>query len=123
MINREIIPYKVEHRAACISVLKSNIGQYFDQSELAGFEDFLDNHVFTTQYFVVTTEGNVKGCGGYYLNNGVVRLIEGMVDKTCHKTGLGKLLLEFRLQKSIEEHPDIPIGIDTSQHTEGFFNK
>jgi len=123
-MDRQVVPYKKEHRDSCIEVFKTNIGKYFDEGELKGFIDFLDFNVYSTQYFVVLLDGiSVIGCGGYYLNSEVVRLVDGMIDKSSHKTGPGLLLLEYRLTKAKAEYPGRNIGIDTSQHTEGFFEK
>ncbi len=116
-------PNKEDYRSVCIEIFKSNIGLYFAEDELEGFEGFLDNHVRSTRYYVVFSKGKIIGCGGYFLKNGMVRLIEGMVKKQSHKTGAGLLLLKYRLKMAREEYPDKIIGIDTSQNTEGFFKK
>jgi len=122
-MDKKVVPYKKEYRDACVEIFKSNIGQYFDESELEGFEDFLVDQVFSTKYFVVFFDDKIIGCGGYYLRNGEIRLIDGMIGKKNHKTGAGVFLLEYRVKKAIEEYPDKRIGIDTSQYTEGFFKK
>jgi predicted GNAT family N-acyltransferase len=120
---RKVLPYKEEYRSACIEIFKTNIGPFFAEDELGGFEDFLDNHVGATKYFVVFSDDEIIGCGGFYLKKGVVRLREGMIKKQNHKTGAGLLLLEYRLNMVREEYPDKKIAIDTTQNTEGFFKK
>lgn len=119
----KILPYKKEYRAECIEIFKTNIGPYFAEDELEGFEDFLDNHVGSTRYYVVFSKDKIIGCGGYCLVNGKVKLTQGMVIKQSHKTGAGLFLLKYRLKMAAEEYPDKIIGIDTSQNTEGFFKK
>jgi predicted GNAT family N-acyltransferase len=120
---RKVLPYKEEYRSVCIEIFKTNIGPFFAEDELEEFEGFLDNHVGSTKYFVVFSDDEIIGCGGFYLKEGVVRLREGMIKKQNHKTGAGLLLLEYRLNMVREEYPDKKIAIDTTQNTEGFFKK
>ena len=122
-MDRKVIPYQREHKEACIKVFRSNIGKYFAEEELAEFEEFLDTKVETLKYFVMISADKVIGCGGYYVRGDEVRLNDGMIDQSEHKTGAGVQLLEFRLNAAKLEYPNKDIGIDTSQHTEGFFKK
>ena len=122
-MDRKVVPYTSQYKDACLNVFKSNIGKYFADHELKEFEEFLGSQVYSTKYFVVLSDNKVIGCGGYYLRDGEIRLVDGMIEKTSHKTGAGLLLLEHRLNAAKCEYPDKSIGIATSQHTEGFFKK
>ena len=122
-MDRKVVPYTSQYQDACLNVFKSNIGKYFADNELEEFEEFLGSQVYSTKYFVVLSDSKVIGCGGYYFRDGEIRLVDGMIEKTSHKTGAGLLLLEHRLNAAKSEYPDKSIGIATSQHTEGFFKK
>ena len=53
-------PYRPEDRAACLAAFDSNVPVYFDVSERADFEAFLDQH--PGRYFVaVNADGQVQG--------------------------------------------------------------
>ena len=122
-MDRRVVPYTSQYQDACLNVFKSNIGKYFADNELEEFEEFLGSKVYSIKYFVVLSDNKVIGCGGYYFRDGEIRLVDGMIEKTSHKTGAGLLLLEHRLNAAKCEYPDKSIGIATSQHTEGFFKK
>lgn len=122
-MDRKVVPYTSQHKDACLNVFKSNIGKYFADDELKEYEEFLGAQVHSTKYFVVFSGEKVIGCGGYYLRDGEIRLVDGMIEQASHKTGAGLLLLEHRLNAAKSEYPDKSVGIATSQHTEGFFKK
>ncbi|MCL1045901.1 GNAT family N-acetyltransferase [Shewanella electrodiphila] len=65
----------------------------------------------------------VIGCGGFCLKDNMVRLVDGMITKTHHKTGAGAFLLASRLEKIKFKYPKLKVGINTSQHTAGFFER
>lgn len=126
--------YRPEDRQACIAMFRSNLPKYFDPSELADFETWLDGHdqgvlayqsTSIERYYVVIDNNNILACGGYYLDRDGSRasLCWGMVDGAYHKKGYGRKLLEFRLQEFSSKYPDYPIQMDTSQHTFPFFEK
>lgn len=95
--------------------------KYFLDHELPQFIKFLDA---PGQYFVQELNGELIGCGGYYLNkDNTVSLCWGMVHHHHHGTGMGKALLEFRLQKIALEYPNKIIVNVTSQYTTGFFER
>lgn len=130
----QIRKYQKEDRVACIAIFNSNLPKYFDPSELADFETWLDGHdqgVLAYQstsiepYFVLINNNQILACGGYYLARDASKanLCWGMVDGAFHKKGLGRHLLEFRLQDISSKYPDYPIQMDTSQHTLPFFEK
>src|SRR5688572_17238193 len=76
-------------------------------------------------YYVLEIEGKIAGCGGfaYTATDNEVRFTWGLVDKQFQKKGLGKQLLEFRIDRIKELYPGIPIALDTTQHSYLFFEK
>lgn len=126
--------YQSKDREACIAVFTSNIPLYFDENELTGLELWLDARDqgkkkyaenLSEYYYVVEKENRVIGCGGFYVLSGKKEagMAWGMVEKAHLKHGIGKQLLEFRLNKITELYPGYKIVLDTSQHTFGFFEK
>ena len=117
----DFVPYSSEHLSSLTDIFRSNMPTYFLEHELAQFIRFLDD---PGNYYTVKENGEVKGCGGYYLNkDDTVSLCWGMVHRDHHKTGIGRALLEFRLKKIKEFHPGKKITQVTSQHTTAFFEK
>ncbi|MEM6985652.1 MAG: GNAT family N-acetyltransferase [Pseudomonadota bacterium] len=117
----EIVPYSGEFRTACLAVFDSNLGRFFAEYERQLFADFLDKHTDTLPYFVVLDDGVVVACGGYGKEGERVSLNWGMVLRDRHRTGLGSVLTRFRISQSAEVYPGVPVEIETSQHTMGFY--
>lgn len=115
----EIRPYRAADRGACLAIFRSNLPRYFDASELAEFEEFLDQPV--GDYCVVTLDACVLACGGCYVHDGLGYLSWGMVAREKHLGKLGTALLRWRVQHLFTQHQVAEIRIDTSQHTAGFF--
>lgn len=116
-------PYSNSYRDQCIDVFISNQDRYFDESELIYFKEFLSDEVFNIKYYVVSEGKKILGCGGYSLSNGAVYLRWGMVSRSNHRAGVGSLLLQHRINHVKKSLGSIPIKLDTSQHTAGFFKK
>ncbi len=114
--------YDAADRAACLALFESNSPAYFDPSERADYEAFLDAIAFP--YLVIEEEAGLAACGGWARRSsdpGVVDLCWGMVRRDLHRSGLGARLLEARLAQ-IRATPGIrAVLLQTTQHTEGFF--
>ena len=74
-------------------------------------------------FFVIEDEGEVIGCGGFYIDTATANanLTWGMIHPTKQRQGFGRLLLQYRLQKIKELTPGRVITMDTSQHTAPFY--
>ncbi|WP_428380009.1 GNAT family N-acetyltransferase [Nevskia ramosa] len=117
-------PYRPEDRAACLAAFDSNVPVYFDASERADFEAFLDQH--PGRYFVaMDADGQVQGCAGYALNTAgeAADLCWAMVHRQQHRAGLGRLLLDARLQAIRSEGSVREVRLSTSQHAAGFYQR
>ena len=116
-------PYNGNFYESCMDVFRSNLPTYFDPSEEAEFSQFLREGV--RNYYVLVEQNSVRACGGYYVDGEGKRagLAWGMVHRDFHKTGLGRELLAFRLREIRTHFPDIPIFLNTSQHTYAFFER
>ncbi|WP_440984587.1 GNAT family N-acetyltransferase [Xanthomonas sontii] len=117
-----IRPYVMQDRAACLALFDSNVPQFFDRSERAGFDRFLQHDTGTWHYLVVARAGVVVACGGHALrlDGRVASFGWGMVDRRLHRHGLGRALTEARLD-ACRSAGVARIELDTSQHTQGFY--
>jgi len=106
----------------CVRVFRSNIPKYFCESEIDEFSSFLRSDEI--QYLVVEQSGAVVACGGSYVRNGVGRLCWGMVEQSKHGSLIGTALLAKRLNTLFSRNVSVTeVGIDTSQHSAGFFER
>jgi predicted GNAT family N-acyltransferase len=126
--------YCKDDHFACIEIFKSNTPKFFAENELNDFEFWLngkDQNVLAYQntqeeyFYVLEHDGSVKACGGMYLpkNEQRINLVWGMVHSSMHLQGIGACLMQCRLDLANVLFPRIPITIDTTQHSSGFFEK
>lgn len=109
-------------RDAVIEIFRSNSPKYFTAAEEPGLRDFLSQ--FSADYFVGEIGREVIAAGGFALNNDeTVSLCWGMIRSDLLGTGLGRKLTQFRIQEAHERHGNLPLIINTSQHTQGFYEK
>jgi predicted GNAT family N-acyltransferase len=115
--------YRAPDRAACISLFDSNVPLYFAAGERADFTGFLDD--LPGPYLVMEDGGRIVACGGWARQQPdapAVTLCWGMVDRACHRRGLGRQLLEARLARIAADKPAAAeVLLSTSQHSAGFF--
>ena len=119
--------YTSDDRDACLAVFDSNVPRFFVPREREEFAAFLD--ALPGPYFVVEDDtGAVVGCGGYAVEPGTkdAHLCWGIAARGRHGTGLGRLLLDARLERVRADAADgsiEAIALDTSQHTRGFYER
>ncbi|MEM8995016.1 MAG: GNAT family N-acetyltransferase [Acidobacteriota bacterium] len=120
----EIIDYSGEHQKDCVRVLESNLGQYFVEREIRDFVEFLEGEATVEPYFVVINDAaEVAACGGITATADKAVLTWGLVEHRLHGKGIGQLLLRHRLRSIRERYGALPVEIETSQKTQGFFEK
>ncbi|WP_028672181.1 GNAT family N-acetyltransferase [Saccharospirillum impatiens] len=118
-----ILQYQTGHRARCVEIFDSNVGEYFAPWERSEFIEFLDSLDVGPEYYVCISDGQVVACGGVRIKSPIAELAWGMVHKDCHGKGIGTILTDYRLLY-LEKSTGIEcVKIDTSQHTEGFYKK
>lgn len=116
--------YQAIDDVGCLALFDSNVPKFFAPHERAEFAAFLATS--TDPYFVVVDDqGQVIGCGGYYINHerAAAGLTWGMVSRGLHRQGIGRFLLLARLQRICQEPAVTSVLINTSQHSYGFFAK
>jgi hypothetical protein len=118
----EFRSYRPSDLDAVVAIFRSNIPKYFGPAEEPGLRDFLGE--YPSDYYVMLLAGEIVGSGGIALNeNQTVSLCWGMVRADHLGNGLGRELTEFRIQKALEKFGDLPLVIETSQLTEGFYER
>lgn len=116
--------YTTADRDACLAVFDSNVPAFFVPAEREQFAAFLD--ALPGPYLVVVDEdGAVLGCGGYAVTPGTTTadLCWGMVRRERHGTGLGRLLVDARLERVRADAAVEAVALNTSQHTVGFYER
>lgn len=121
--NMQIVRYTKENIDSCIKIFQSNVGKYFAEWEFAEFETFLNFQASKVPYFVGSDNDEIVACGGFEKHENSVTLIWGMVERSRHGEALGKMLLMYRLNRIFNELGKISVQIDTSQYTQGFYEK
>jgi ribosomal protein S18 acetylase RimI-like enzyme len=113
-------PYAAADREACLALFDSNAPRFFDPSERADYEAFLDEG---WPYRVIEREGVIVACGGHAMEpDGTASLCWGMVDGGLHGQGVGTALTEARVAAA-REAGAIAVRLDTSQLTTGFYER
>jgi len=114
--------YQESDLASVVEIFRSNIPKHFGPDEEHGLREFLAGTA--ENYYVLDLDGKVVGAGGIALNdNDTVSLCWGMVHCDHLGTGLGRLLTEYRIEKSLDVFGQKRLVTSTSQHTEGFYQK
>lgn len=115
--------YQTADRSACLSIFDSNVPGFFAASEREEFAAFLDAPLPGPYLVVEEDAGRVVGCGGYRVRPGTMAadLCWGMVLGARHGAGLGRLLLDARLERIRCDPAVDTVAVHTSQHTRGFY--
>lgn len=114
---------KAEDKAQLIEIFKRNVPQYFAETEIDDFEDYLANKI--QDYYVVINDGKIVASGGinYDKERQIAKISWDIVDTPYHLKGIGTKLLQHRLA-TISNKKDIKtIIVRTSQHAFGFYEK
>lgn len=115
--------YAVQDKDALIIIMRLNIPQYFDESEMKDFEHYLEMGM--DRYFVMEVDGKIIGGGGigFSDNHDTGFLSWNFLKPTFHGQGWGKKLLEYRMNLIYATDKVEKIVVGTSQHTYRFYEK
>lgn len=121
----EIDPYTRSDYSACLAIFDSNVPAFFATSEREGFARFLDS--LPGPFWVVRdrSSGMVVGCGGLSIaDEGATAWLRwGMVLAGSQMQGIGRRLIEVRLQW-LDSQPKVKrIRIATTGQACGFFQR
>lgn len=117
--------YEPGDRQGCLEVFTSNIPEFFSESEREDFLDFLSR--LPGRYGVVVDDsGRIVACGGVANSRTDPHgadLTWGMVERSLHYRGIGRVLTIGRLEW-IGQMPEIDVVyLNTSHLTEDFYKK
>jgi N-acetylglutamate synthase-like GNAT family acetyltransferase len=126
--------YTEADKEPCLAAFKSNVPLYFTKDEINDFDNFLNRYMELSRdktrdqktfYYVIVDDDKIIGCGGYgdKENSNIITLTWGLIHRDFHKMGFGKILLTFRINSIKERFNNIPVFIDTTQHSYPFFEK
>ncbi|WP_299391791.1 GNAT family N-acetyltransferase [uncultured Gelidibacter sp.] len=121
--NQFIRPYALQDEFQVIELLRQNIPASFDPSEEQDFIDYLKNGL--EDYFVYDEHSKILGAGGinYLPEEQLARISWDMVDPKMHGKGIGKKLLEFRINH-VKNNPNVNmIDVRTSQLAYKYYQK
>lgn len=115
--------YRPSDKTFLIELIRLNTPKYFALAEQADFEDYLENKL--EDYFVVEQDDEIVGCGGinYDHNNATAIISWDMIHPNFHGQGIGKSLLQFRIDKIKSASSFHKIIVRTSQYAYIFYEK
>lgn len=116
--------YQPHDRAACLAVFDSNIGGSFLAIERPEFETYLDT--LPGPYLVIEENDVIIACGGYATNidaPDTADLCWGMVRLDLQRAGIGKLLVDARLDRIREDNAYRYVFLKTSHETAAFYER
>jgi ribosomal protein S18 acetylase RimI-like enzyme len=117
--------WRPDDRTRCHTLFDGNVPAYFADRERADFVAFLgDLHGL---YLVIEdVAGDVVACGGLQADDhddSIAVLCWGMVDRQRHRVGLGRRLLQARLDLIAASGLFKTVTIETTPFSRGFFER
>lgn len=115
--------YNSSDKKAVLELLSSNSPKYFAVSEQKDFENYLENEI--EDYFVVEENATIVASGGvnYFPKEKIARISWDIVALESHGKGIGKKLLQHRINL-LKSNTDVEsIVVRTSQHAYLFYQK
>lgn len=118
-------PWRPDDRARCLALFDGNVPDYFAVKERADFIAFLDD--LRGPYLLIEdAAGDIVASGGFQADDrdeSTVALCWGMVDRRRHRAGLGRQLLQARLDLIAASSLFKTVIIETTPFSRGFFER
>lgn len=114
--------YHASDKPHLLAILRLNIPKYFFEAELDDLSRYLDEAV--EMYYVVEVDHEIIGAGGINFDDDHTGVISwDYLHPAFHGKGIGRELLQYRLD-ILCDMPNIKkIRVRTSQFTHGFYAK
>jgi ribosomal-protein-alanine N-acetyltransferase len=123
MLSPHIRPYHTTDRENVLLLLDLNTPKYFAAEEKKDFIFYLDNEI--EYYYVVELDNAIIACGGFNFakddTNGFIAW--DIVHPDFQGKGVGKSLLNFRIEQLQSFDSVNKITVRTSQHVFAFYEK
>ena len=104
-------------------IFSLNIPKYFDKKELNDFKKYFNSKNLES-YFIIESQGNVVGGGGYaYENMKTARICWLFIDPNYHGFGFGKKLVNYCIKILKNNRRLNVIEVETSNLTYKFYEK
>ncbi|KGE13321.1 GNAT family N-acetyltransferase [Sphingobacterium deserti] len=118
-----IRPYQSTDKATLLELLRLLVPTYFAEEEIADLSEYLDNEV--ERYFVAEEQGKLVAAAGinFEKEHGIGKLSWDFVHPDKHGRGLGKMLLNYRIDLIIKMPQVQEITVRTSQLAYRFYEK
>ena len=118
-----IRPYETSDQSQVVDLLKQNIPQYFDPSELDDFLVYLEKEL--EDYFVFEQDQQLVGAGGinYFSEEKLARISWDFIHADFQGKGIGSQLLQFRINHIRKQSNFEKIVVRTSQLVFPFYEK
>lgn len=93
----KIRPYSPSDKPRLLQIMQLLTPGYFAEAEITDYAEYLENR--REQYFVITADDAIVAGGGinFFLHEGTARLSWDLVHPDYHGTGIGRLLVYYRL--------------------------
>lgn len=114
--------YKSLDKSALLDIFKLNIPKYFDPSELADLEKYLQKHAST--YYTVVQNTEIIGGFGFIINENQTGSITWIFFSPNHTgSGSGTKAVQFCHKHMREKFGVTNFSVRTSQHANLFFER
>lgn len=115
--------YKPEDKEVLVQIMNNNVPQYFAETEVADYVNYLENEV--QEYFVAVLDDRIIAGAGvnYEREKQLAKISWDVVDRGYHHQGIGTLLLNHRLEVISNKKNIKTISVRTSQHAYAFYEK
>ncbi len=115
--------FKISDREALCSILNLNIPTFFDPSELNDFKHYIDFN--KEDYFIFEEDQKILGGGGinYFPDRMAARISWDFIHPDYHGKGIGKQLLQHRIDFIKQQNKFTTIEVRTSQFATEFYAK
>jgi N-acetylglutamate synthase-like GNAT family acetyltransferase len=115
--------YSKKDKSRVIDLLRKNTPEYFDSSEESDFENYLESEV--EDYFVCEENSKIIGAGGlnYFQKERLARISWDMIDPSSQGKGIGKKLVQYRINHLNKNSNIELIVVRTTQLVYKFYEK
>lgn len=115
--------YQEQYKESVLEIFDRNSPRYFHSDERKDFVHYLDSE--TEDYFILKDHGKIVGCGGinYFPEAHKARISWDLFLPEYQGRGLGRLLLQHRIDTIKKKKHFKLIEVRTSQLAFGFYKK